>query len=709
MCEPFATEILQLGLKDSGAQLTQLQLQVVKHIFEDQRNVLYIDKTGAGKSETYFVLTKLLRNKDAFAGPVIVVTPMVALIHDQVRRATAFGLNAYAYYSAKGGMTGMQRSIIYTSLGKNKVDLLFMTAEMLNEISSDSQSFDGGRIYTPQLLTAAPPLMRHPPNLAGLKWSFIPMLVIDEIHYIAEAGHDFRVDYARVWAKLACHPWFVRAQKLGLTATVTQRVRLSLESALPQLRDWQVVLGSLYRDNINLRILPKPANDAARLDYVFQLFQQNQESYILVFCKTILKAIEYSKELVNRGVSKDLVGYYYSAKGDAEVLDNEKKFRNGNIHVLFSTCALGLGYDKSDISHVVHMWTPNSLVQFYQEIGRAGRTNSGEHAVAHMLPTTPWNPTGWVPVLSDICWYLAKLPSESALESVIKAREADRKHKDSAVKQAIDLGIEKGMLERQGELLHLLAAQNSTQAVDKLFADSVKDEVLMMCHLAHNCGKDNQCLWRFMLSHFEGQHNPNLNCGRCSGMQCSPGNDIAPNSQAQGNVFYKITTPVSNVDILALNLYGESLEIDEERVKEILYDQRPSMVAEPAAKWTICPLPDSAGENVTNAKLIASMLDNVEVSTFISKNPLEKRKVMGASVLKRKEILSNKFTFNWECLPKVGNVLLYDNVVSSGDTIDAVVAAMRVHLNGMPMELVALVLFAYSSAPNLVKLKAGVK
>ena len=292
-------------------------------VIDGRSDVLYIDRTGAGKSETYFIIAKLMRQRNEKAGPVIIVTPMIALMHDQVRRGKAFGLKAEAFYSKKKGMTDLMSSNVRANLSlnlfrkclisdyitcmrcclpcqvlsnlrQNKLDLLYVTAEMLTEISKDTRMFttDDKRdvTYTPKLLDAAPALKLHPPNLSRT-WDHVPLLVIDEIHYIAEAGHDFRLDYARVWSELAEHPWYQKARKLGLTATVNQRVRASMQQALPTLKDWHVVLGSLYRENIALRVQPRPVNDAARVDYVYQLYNQDRvrlPSIILLLCCCLL-------------------------------------------------------------------------------------------------------------------------------------------------------------------------------------------------------------------------------------------------------------------------------------------------------------------------------------------------------------------------------------------------------------------------------------
>lgn len=164
-------------------------------------------------------------------------------------------------------------------MASGKKDIVFMTAEMLYEISADNQSFispDTKELvdYVPAILRRMPQLLSDWKERAGMPWKYIPLLVIDEIHCISDAGHDFRIKYAQVWARLASHPWFKRALKLGLTATINPRVRSSLDSFLPATRDWHQVLGNLYRDNIEIRILPRPNGQQERINYVLQLHQK---------------------------------------------------------------------------------------------------------------------------------------------------------------------------------------------------------------------------------------------------------------------------------------------------------------------------------------------------------------------------------------------------------------------------------------------------
>ena len=411
--------------------------------------------------------------------------------------------------------------------------------------------------YTPKLLDAAPALMLNPPDLKAQRWSYVPLLVIDEIHYISEAGHDFRTAYASVWGKLSEHTWFQRTRKLGLTATITQRLRSSLAAALPDIAGWDVVEGCLYRENIAIRILPKPKNDAARADYVYQLHVANPNDYILVFCKTIDDVKKFTGLLVAKGVADANVGYYHSpnsVKGREKLLENEKKFREGSIHILFSTCALGLGYDKSDIHHVVHMWTPNTIVQYYQEFGRAGRSGS-EVATAHMLPSVPWNPTGWVVVLANICWFLAHKSGPVTFDEIVERSEILR-HKRSEIKRAIELGIAKNLFRVIDGNIELIEHEKSLPIVDKLYAEAMKNEIEVMYALSH-CVPGAKCLWNFILNKFENKKNDEFTCNRCS--LCIPGGDIAPGADIISN-FHLAKAPKNGIDIYSCNHISELLE-----------------------------------------------------------------------------------------------------------------------------------------------------
>jgi hypothetical protein len=303
-----------------------------------------------------------------------------------------------------------------------------------------------------------------------------------------------------------------------------------------------------------------------------------------VFCKEIAQVRQYCSDLVARGIPKEVVSFYFSTNSASkpeqikQLLQQEKDFREGRVHVLFATCALGLGYDKSDIHHVVHLWTPNSIVQYYQEFGRAGRSIAGAAATAHLLPTAPWNPTGWATVLSGICWFLARTNENKATEVEIRDRGRQFHHKESDVNRAIELGVNKGYLRRvMGDQLQLVNGHESLLKIDNEYATQMKEEVEVMYKLSHNGGQDHLCLWRFILSQFEGRDNPELTCNRCSGLLCQPGGDIAPCSQDGSNVFYRIDT-AGGTHVFALNKVGETLSIDEDRLKEIFFYHRPSMV-----------------------------------------------------------------------------------------------------------------------------------
>jgi hypothetical protein len=303
-----------------------------------------------------------------------------------------------------------------------------------------------------------------------------------------------------------------------------------------------------------------------------------------VFCKEITQVRQFSEDLVQLGVPVDRVGYFHSPNKNVKpaeqkrLLKNEELFRKNTIRVLFSTCALGLGYDKNDIRHVVHLWTPNSMVQYYQELGRAGRFQGDGLATAHMLPSNVWNPSGWAAVLSNLCWFLRRRGDCSASMPEIDARAQQLRVKESDVKRAIELGAQKKLLVVEDSTVRLVNPNTATTAVDKLYGEQMQEEVQLMDRLAHNGGADHLCIWRFMLDQFEGRHNGLVNCDKCSGQQCSPGGDIlAEENVASAGKFYGLTT-VNGLAVFALNRQGDELDANEERLKTIFGTHRPSMV-----------------------------------------------------------------------------------------------------------------------------------
>lgn len=689
-------KILQDGLHRSDVLLSENQRTVVDSLLLGS-DVLYIDRTGAGKSETYFVATKQLRS-DSVVGPVIVVSPLVALMDEQVRRATDFGLTALAFH---GKLTVAQKGNVCTKLKLNKIDLLFLTPEMLSVISNDvAINPFNDKPYHHKLLKAAPALKKDRPKIDSLPWYKVPLLVIDEIHCITEDGVDFRLDFAQVWGKLEDHPWYQNTCKLGLTATVNDRIWTGFLGALPEIENWKQVLGNLYRPNIALRVHPKPKNANERLNFVLELHQSEPESFILVFCKKKEDVIKFYEQLLDYKVP---TGYYMSINScktkdqAAAVIRNEEKFRSGEIKVLFSTCALGLGYDKADIHHVVHLWTPNSLVQYYQEFGRAGRSSTGELAKAHMLPTTTWNPSGWVPALGDLVYFLGR-NGPTTIKDVKDRQRQLRRFKEADYNNAIDLGIKKKLIQSSNNELSLKDVDKSLMLADELYADEMKTELQVINAILYECPGGGKCLWSHLLAHFKGSSRQGLSCGKCS--VCLPGNDISAVSQSVSRMAYKMKTKHQNVSVFALCQAGEDPDLEDDMLRDLFALHHPNMIMDPPAKWTICVIPDSNEQNVAEAETYAEWLHGMEInSTLIEKNPEETRKVTEAkSAEERASILETKFIYNWDKMPQIGNILLYDDKTNSGETIDSVASKLR--LQSPNLEITALVYSIYRGNQN---------
>lgn len=299
-----------------------------------------------------------------------------------------------------------------------------------------------------------------------------------------------------------------------------------------------------------------------------------------MFVKRRDDAKQWSQALRGAGIA---AGYYYSCSATKDLEDykavtkHEQDFREGEIQVLFSTNALGLGYDKSDIPTVIHTWTPNTMVQYYQEFGRAGR-QPGLDATAYMLPTRTWDATKWIDCLSKLAFLLSRTPNKTLTRNNIKEYAISTRLKETDMNIAIVQGLQKTILVER-EIHKITLHAEGLLVLDKIYAQHIKCEVEAMRLYSHNGSSDSACLWRFVLQQFKCEPiGDGFCCGKCSGQRCAPGGDIAPDPLAAENLFFQTTTP-KGVTVYALSKAGETVDWDEERVAGIFAAHRPSMVS----------------------------------------------------------------------------------------------------------------------------------
>jgi ATP-dependent DNA helicase RecQ len=343
---------------EGRTRLREDQWRAVKALVAERRRALVVQRTGWGKSAVYFVATALLRADGC--GPTVIVSPLLALMRNQVAAAQGAGIHARTINSANTE----EWEAIQAEINQGAVDVLLVSPERLNNPDFRDE-------VLPQLTAAT-----------GL-------LVVDEAHCISDWGHDFRPDYRRLRTMLADLPRGVPV--LATTATANARVTADVAEQLgtgaPLEGDGSgarddaalVLRGPLDRESLSLGVLQLP--DAAhRMAWLADHLDKMPGSGI-VYTLTVAAAHEVTAFLRGRGHN---VASYTGRTDNAEREAAEADLLENRVKALIATSALGMGFDKPDLGFVVHLGSPSSPIAYYQQVGRAGR--GVEHAEVLLLP-----------------------------------------------------------------------------------------------------------------------------------------------------------------------------------------------------------------------------------------------------------------------------------------------------------------------------------
>jgi ATP-dependent DNA helicase RecQ len=332
-----ARDRLRALTADDAADFRGGQLEAVGDLVLDRARVLCVQRTGWGKSAVYFVATSLLRERGA--GPTLIVSPLLALMRNQIAAAQRLGLRAHTINSTNQD----DWEAVRDCLRAGAVDLLLISPERLNN---------------PQFRDTMLPLFA----------SSVGLLVIDEAHCISDWGHDFRPDYRRVKDMLDALAPDIAV--LATTATANDRVvadvveQLAARGAQP-LRSYR---GSLARTSLRLETLELP-RPAERLAWLVAHLPKLPGSGI-VYTLTKRDAEQVAGFLSANGIPAE--AYSGEQENESRIATEERLLRN-EIKAVVATSALGMGYDKADLAFVVHYQAPGSVVSYYQQVGRAGR------------------------------------------------------------------------------------------------------------------------------------------------------------------------------------------------------------------------------------------------------------------------------------------------------------------------------------------------
>ncbi|WP_305369767.1 DEAD/DEAH box helicase [Photobacterium leiognathi] len=333
-------ELLKLGSGNNTASFREQQEQAIQHIVEGRGKLLVVQKTGWGKSFVYFIATKLMR--ESHKGPALLVSPLIALMRNQVEAARRMGLRAEAIHSDNRS----EHSRIEQEFIANAIDILLVTPERLG-----NQDFNS--------------------NVLAPMAENVSLLIVDEAHCISDWGHDFRPHYRLLERIIRALPSNMRL--LATTATANCRVTTDLQSVLgPELT---IVRGDLDRSSLTLQTISL-SSQAERLAWLAEQLT-SLPGHGIVYTLTIRDANQVSKWLKENGINVE--AYSGDTGEDRERL--EQALLNNEIKALIGTTALGMGYDKPDLSFVIHYQAPSSAVAYYQQVGRAGRALDNAYGI----------------------------------------------------------------------------------------------------------------------------------------------------------------------------------------------------------------------------------------------------------------------------------------------------------------------------------------
>ncbi|WP_243058390.1 RecQ family ATP-dependent DNA helicase [Nocardioides sp. SR21] len=326
-----------------SAVLREDQWSAIEALAVRRQRALVVQRTGWGKSAVYFVATLLLREQGA--GPTVIVSPLLALMRNQIAAAERAGIRAVTINSTNiEDWEPIQQAIL-----DGEVDVLLVSPERLNNPG-----------FRDEVL----------PRLAAT----CGLLVVDEAHCISDWGHDFRPDYRRIRTLLGDLPEGIPV--LATTATANARVTADVAEQLGT--DVLVLRGSLDRESLRLGVVRLKTAEQ-RLAWLADHLAEQPGSGI-VYCLTVAATQEIADYLRSRGHE---VAAYSGQTETTERQALEQDLITGRVKALIATSALGMGFDAT-LGFVVNMGAPASPVAYYQQVGRAGRGT--DEATVVLLP-----------------------------------------------------------------------------------------------------------------------------------------------------------------------------------------------------------------------------------------------------------------------------------------------------------------------------------
>lgn len=378
------------------ARLRDDQWTAIEALVVGRRRALVVQRTGWGKSAVYFIAAKLLRQRGD--GPTVIVSPLLALMRNQVAAAERAGVHAATINSSN--MT--EWAEVQARIGAGDLDVLLVSPERLNN---------------PDFRDDVLPALAA---RAGL-------VVVDEAHCVSDWGHDFRPDYRRIRTLIA--DLGAGVPVLATTATANDRVVDDVAGQLgmggPNDHDTLVLRGGLDRESLRLSVV-HAGGPAQRAAWIGAHLEKLPGSGI-VYTLTVAQAHDVAADLRAQGFA---VAAYTGSTEAADREQLEADLLANRVKALIATSALGMGFDKPDLGFVIHLGAPSSPIAYYQQVGRAGRSTASAEVI--LLPG---------PEDQDIWRYFASLafPPEVVVRKVLGELSGERPLSTPALEPLVDL------------------------------------------------------------------------------------------------------------------------------------------------------------------------------------------------------------------------------------------------------------------------------
>jgi ATP-dependent DNA helicase RecQ len=464
------------ALDDPNAEFREGQWDAIQALARDRRKLLVVQRTGWGKSIVYFLATRLLR--DQGAGATLLISPLLALMRNQIEAAKRIGIRAHTINSSnQEDWANIEQELL-----AGRVDILLISPERL---ANDD--------FRQRVLS----------RIAGR----VGMLAVDEAHCISDWGHDFRPDYKRIARIIQAMPPNVPI--LGTTATANDRV---VEDVVNQLGDdLQVVRGPLARKSLRLQNIYLPTQ-AERMAWLAARLLEIEGSGI-VYTRTVRDANLVAAWLRLNNIEAHA---YHSEIAGERRIELENALLANHLKVLVATSALGMGFDKPDLAFVIHYQRPGLVVEYYQQVGRARR---GIHNAYGIMLSGDED--------DEITDYFIRtaFPPEAHVDEILRALEdSDTGLSLTSIEEAVNL--RRSQIERALKILSVMtpspvvkqgsvwsrtpiAYERDQEKIDKLIAIRKAEQSQMKRYLA-----SKTCLMSFLRHALDDPiAEP---CGRCA-------------------------------------------------------------------------------------------------------------------------------------------------------------------------------------------------